>query len=418
MNVTLAQASYLPIIPAISSLISSPFFPWIMDSIGRKNAMLLVSIPYIIAWILVMFAESIYVLYLSRFAIGLADAALFTVLPTYVSEIATPSVRGSWGNTPTIMISVGLIVVNTVGGYFDIKTTAYILVWVQVLFTVTFWCMPETPYYLLMKGRNEEAEATLRKLRRKKNVEDEFKQLSSDVSRQTSESGKLSDLFTNSTNRKALCAGAFIRAAQQFSGISAFNTFTAFIFQQSGSEMSRTVSSIIFSTILLVMSIISAFFMNKLGRKWAMIISCGGSSIVLVPTAIYFYLQHYSSLDVSQFSFVPLIALLLYLVFYSIGMALVPSLIIGELFSTSIKAKGITVLNIGFCIFEAVSLKLFHILVDSIGIYSPFILFSMCCIVSCAASFYLVPETKGKTLEEIQQSLKKDKSTKKVEGIL
>lgn len=406
ITITFEESAYLVIIPAITSSLASPIFPIIMDVAGRKISNLLISIPYIIAWILIMTAKDITYLYWSKILVGVGDAAIYTATPTYISEISTPDVRGFWGNSITIAICIGQIIANAIGGYLNLRLSAFIYLWIQVAFTITFVFMPETPYYLLMKGRTAEAKISLQKLRMTEHVDSEFAELCTAVQRQSSESGKISDLITNKTNRKALLAGLFIRASQHFSGVSIFSTYTGYIFQQAGGSLSHITSAIIYNVILVVANIMGSFCMDRIGRKLAMMISSGFAILGLAPMAIYFYLKDNTEVDVSSFNWVPLGSLLVYVMFYAVGLGLVPGLITGELFSTSIKAKGTCVLTIFIGIFSALSVKIFQSLVESFGMYAAFVFFIFCCLTTCTFSHFVVPETKGLTLEEIQQSLK------------
>nr|CAI5862374.1 unnamed protein product [Callosobruchus analis] len=88
--------------------------------------------------------------------------------------------------------------------------------------------MPESPYYLLMKGKEEAARRSLEKLTRKKNVATDFEQLKSDVKRQMSETGSWRDLVCIRANRKALIAGVLMRCAQQFCAAGALTSYTRY----------------------------------------------------------------------------------------------------------------------------------------------------------------------------------------------
>lgn len=408
-DITIEEASYLTVIPPLAAILGSPVFPYLMNKIGRKKTLLLMFITQTVVWIMIMFAESIYTFYISRFINGFGDACLYTVLPTYIGEVTTPSVRGTWGNSMQVMIYVGQLLINAVGGFCSIRTTAYVFVPLPFIFLFSFMTMPETPYYLLIKDKTEEAKRSLQRLRNKEDVEQELKQITSDIERQTQESGNWKDLFTSAVNRKALFAGAFIRGAQQLSGIAAFNVYTNYLFLQAGGELSHAVSSVIFQTILVVMNVIGSCTLDKLGRKKSMIFSCASCCLILGAEAAFFYIKVNTTIDVSHLMWFPLVGLIVYVIVYSIGLGIVPTLILSELFSASIKAKAVCVINVIFCLYVSGGTKLFQYLTDSFGLHAPFMVFCVCCLVSTILSFFFVPETKGKTLEEIQQSMMKSR---------
>lgn len=408
VDITLDEASYITVLPPIAAAISGIFFSKIMNSIGRKYSLLFICVPQLLSWILIAVANSIYIFYISRILAGIGDACAFSVLPAYVAEISTPKVRGMWGNVMVLSIYTGQLLINIVGSYCSIRDTAYIFISLPVIFAIVFSFMPESPYYQIMKGKEEEARETLKKLLRQEDVEDDLKQMVFDVKRQISEPGKFKDLFVISSNRKALLVAAFIRGAQQFGGISSFAVYSQYIFEQANIGIDPNTAAIVYNLMILVTNFIFTFTLDKLGRRLAMIISCFGCTIVLAMLTIYFWLA--TVLDLSDINWFPVFGMLLYVVFYAIGLGIVPTLILGELFSASIKGHGLCVMNIIFAVYVSSSTKLFQALSSMYGMHVPFLFFAICLFFSTIISFYVVPETEGKTLEEIQQSLKGNKT--------
>lgn len=364
-------------------------------------------IPQAVSLLLTAFAGNIYVFYVARAIAGLADAALFSAMPSYIGEIATPKVRGTWGNCMTLSIYLGQAIINVIGGYASVRTTALVSLAFPVLFLCTFAFAPESPYYYMMRGRREDARKSLTTLRRTPNVEAELTQLEADVERQMSESGTWKDLFTSRSNRKALMAGIFLRWSQQLSGIACFAVYTQYIFKQAGGAMNATESAITFQSSLAVGNLVASLFLDKIGRRLAMMYSLLCSSIVTAGLTAFFYISHvHPEVDISNFQWVPLAGMMMYVVVYSFGIGIVPTLMLGELFSTSIKGKGLCALTISFSVAVSVVTKVFQVMEVNFGLYAPFALFSACSLVNTFFTYCFVPETKGKTLEEIQQNLK------------
>jgi MFS family permease len=275
--------------------------------------------------------------------------------------------------------------------------------------------MPESPYFYLMKGRTDDARTSLQKLRQKQNVEEELHKLKSDVDRQMSESGSWKDVLTLSSNRKAVYAGIFLRASQQLGGISSFAVYTQYIFLKSGGNVSASTSAIIFMGLCAVLNMCAAFTLDRFGRRKSYFVSLLLCGMVLLCEATYFFIEQFygAEVNVAIVNWIPLVGMITYVVFYSFGLGIVPTLMLGELFSASIKGKGLLLLNIVFGVLVSCTTKLFHLLDTSFGLYAPFLFFSISCFISTILAVYFVPETKGKTLEEIQQSLKASKTKDK-----
>ncbi|CAH1176310.1 unnamed protein product [Phaedon cochleariae] len=406
-DITEKQASFFTVIPSVAMMISCIFFSKLSDIIGRKPTLLLIAVPHTLSWILIAMAKSVYVFYAARLCSGIADGIFFATLPSYIGEISTPNVRGTWGNAMTSFLYFGMFLINVIGSFFSVKQTAYICLPIPIIFFSLFIFMPESPYFCMMKGRYDDARKSLKRLGLKRDIEEDFLKLKADVERQMSESGSWKDLFMVHSNRRALIAGTFLRASQQFGGISVLVIYNQFIFEKSGTNINKEVSSIIYMALCFCLNICAGYTVDKLGRRISYMWSAGLCSIVLLLEAVYLYLdQNHPELEVGVVKWMPLLGMILYIIFGSFGLGIIPTLMLGELFSASIKGKGMTVLMFVFCITVFSTNSIFYALNSKIGLYAPFLFFGLSNMVATVVAYHLVPETKGKTLEEIQQLLK------------
>lgn len=409
-HITEEEASRLSIIPPFSTVVTCLFFSKLNDRIGRKYTLMFIAVPYIVFFLLTIVATRIEIFYISRVFAGFGDSIFYISLPMYVGEITTPKVRGTWGNLQAINAYFGMFLINIIGSFVDVKTAAYYCLPLPLIFMILMLPLPESPYFHIMKDQEECAKKSLRFLRGKEDVEDEFTQLKSDVERQISETGSWKDLFKIRTNRKALCAAAFLRFSQQMSGILVFSNFAQFIFKKAGSHISSKLSSMIYSGLIFVLTVCCVYSVDKFGRKknyTYSLLSCG---VVLLLLSIFFFLDQHTGFDMKNFKWFPLVGMLTYIIFMTFGIGMIPPLMLGELFSASIKAKGLTVSCIVTGISQFLSNTLFFVLYSYLGLYASFLFFSICCFISTVFSVKLIPETKGKTLEEIQQTLRVKKN--------
>ncbi|KAF5299096.1 hypothetical protein FQR65_LT09454 [Abscondita terminalis] len=404
-NVTLEEASYFSVISAAFTIVGTPLTSILTELIGRKKVILLMSIPQGLAWVLIATTNNLTYLYISRILCGLADTVVNITVPTYIGEIATPSVRGSWGNLLIILLYFGQFLINVIGAYYDIVTTAVIFLCVPIAHFILVMFVPESPYYLLAKNKVKEAEKSLQILRWSNNVRDELNSLSNDVKRQTSESGTLKDVFMDAVNRKALIICIVLRLSQHFSGISAFCVYTQYIFSLAGSNLSASTGAIIYTGICLGMSSVYAFVADKFGRRYMLIVSSIGCTFALLVESVYFYIRFETQIDLSNVNWIPLAGMVLYVIASTCGIGLLPHLITGELFSANVKSKAVGVVNINVSLGMIIAPKLFQVLSEYVGPYLPFLVFAVCTFLTLIFCFLYVPETKGKTLEEIQQIL-------------
>ncbi|KAK5638784.1 hypothetical protein RI129_013079 [Pyrocoelia pectoralis] len=257
-----------------------------------------------------------------------------------------------------------------------------------------------------MKDKKYEAKVALEELRWKTDVLDEFSDLSKDVRRQISESGNFKDLFLNPTNRRAITFIIAICTCQEYSGMSAFIVYVQYIFQLAGAKsLSAGLSSIIFFSVLFVFSAFASLFVGKYERRTMLTFSSFGCTISLLIATIFFYIQKETSIDVTQLNWVPLFGMVSYIIFLTTGLSLLPFLMIGELFSASIKNHAVFVASSYQALTMIIVPKLLQLLLAHFSLYVPFLFFTIASLASTVFCYFCVPETKGKTLEEIQHLL-------------
>ncbi|CAH1104161.1 unnamed protein product [Psylliodes chrysocephalus] len=409
-NISEEQASYFNTFHAVGFLIGCPIFGVLCDKIGRKKTYYSTAILHILGLLFAAFAKDIYLFYLSRICAGLANACFFAVFPTYVGEIANPTVRGSWGNAVASSMYLGELAINVIGSYVNVPTASYICLPLPMIFLVLFYAIPESPYYLIMKGREAEAKKSLIYFTRKENVEKDYIKLKEDVDRQLSESGSWVDLFKIKSNRRAVLAGTFLRFTQQTSGLGIFCFFTQSVFQKAGTNIGHQLASVIFMAVNMVLNIIVLLFIvHRFSRKKLYIASLASSGIVLYLLGTFFYADSHLNVDLSAVRWMPITGMISYLVCASYGLCVIPSLMMSELFSASIKGKAMAFLLIFMSLGNILINTSFYYLIEYLGFHSPFYLYAVANTIATVMSFYIIPETKGKTLEEIQQMLKQKK---------
>lgn len=406
IKITFEEASYFAVIPPVTMSILSVFMAVVVDVIGRRRTIIMMPFFQLLSWIMIYLANSIGMLYAARLVAGIADSMNFITIPTFMAEVSEPKVRGSWGNGLAISLYLGGLLANTIGSYLTIKTAALVFALVPITQMCLVLLVPESPYFLLMKNDVDAARESLQILRWKDDVEEELSRLTKDVERQTSERGTFLDLFTNPINRKGVFIALGARAAQQMSGFSAFTIYTQYLFSQAGSNISSVTSSIILNALLVVCITIAIFFVDKVSRRDLLVISCIGSAIVLSLETCYFYMSDNTSIDTTNFRWLPLVGMLAYIIVFSFGLGTIPTLMLGELFSASIKSKAMCFLIITFSMLVIIVSKVFQFCTYNFGIYVPFLLFTLCCWISAVLCYFFIPDTRGKTLEEIQQLLR------------
>ncbi|XP_044269468.1 facilitated trehalose transporter Tret1-like [Tribolium madens] len=399
------EGSWLTIMPLVGAILGALITGLVIDILGRKRLILLSSIPFFISWITIGFAETSILLHVARFLAGLTDGLSFTAVPMFLGEIAEPSIRGLLSSMCPVSIVIGLLLINILGSYLSISTAAFVSSIIPVILLVTFIWIPESPYFLLMRGRYDDARVSLQKFRGSTDVETELERLAKAVKEQNESTGKISDLVTCPSNRKAVFIALGLRSVQQLTGITAITFYCQRVFKES-TFMAPEIATIIYFTVQLVMSAISCLMVDISGRRPLLIISLSGTAVTLLINGTYLYIKNCTKIDTKDFDFVLLAALLCFIVIFSLGLQTIPLLIMSEMFPTNVKAFALCLADIYFSVIASVISKFFDGTKTAFGMHVPFYTFTVCCVFGLVFIILCVPETKGRTLEDIQRFLK------------
>nr|CAI5852447.1 unnamed protein product [Callosobruchus analis] len=135
---------------------------------------LLTAVPLLAGWLMIALATNVRVLYAARFIAGLSNGLCFSTVPMYLGEVSEPDIRGMLSSLGTVCISLGILLINIIGNYLPIDTTAYISSTFPIVLLLTFIWVPESPTYLLQKNQIGAAKKNLILLRGQEEGEKEL----------------------------------------------------------------------------------------------------------------------------------------------------------------------------------------------------------------------------------------------------
>jgi len=188
---------------------------------GRKLTIRIIGPMNMAAWIAILVWPSrLDVLYSARLFAGLAKGMTFCSVPMYVGEIAEVKLRGTVLSLFPIMLSLGMIGIQTIGQMFNYQQLNMLGLLFSTVFTLLFFAMPESPYYLMQQDQRDQAEKSLKRIRAKDDVADEIALIEETVTKQMQAKTTYRELFLNSANRRALIITAGASLFQRLSGIS------------------------------------------------------------------------------------------------------------------------------------------------------------------------------------------------------
>ncbi|XP_049823769.1 facilitated trehalose transporter Tret1 isoform X1 [Aethina tumida] len=415
IKTTLHECEWLEQIPNFGAIFGLPLTIYLVDKIGRKKSLLFASFGSLLCWILIALADRMEYLYIARFFCGMNGDMAFVSGPMYIAEVADQKIRGFLSSLIYLMMLFGIITIYSVTPYVPFVVPSIIAGVLLITELVLFPFMPESPYYLLYIGKREEAKRSLEKLRPNSNVEYELDEIEAAIKRQKGEKGRPQDLVLVKSNRKALIILAFLNGAQNFGSICVMIMNMHLILEEAGSiYIENSLAAIIFAVIMLSAATVSSFFMDKYGRRVLLTTSAILTGLCLLVLAIYFTLKN-SGVEVLFVSWIPIVSVMAYACVFKLGLGMVPIVLTAELFPAKMKAMGMTLADAMYVIFSMISIYLYQWLSQSYGIHVPFYLFSASCFFTAMFTVLFIPETKGKTLEEIQFILKGEIHPKDIE---
>ncbi|XP_034479517.1 facilitated trehalose transporter Tret1-like [Drosophila innubila] len=363
---------------------------------GRKMVMLVMVIPYLLGWACIIWAANVFMLYVGRFVVGASGASFCVTVPMYTTEIAEIQIRGVIGCFYQLWIVHGILYSYGVGAAFPpiiVNTLCGIL---PILFFAFFFWMPESPVYLAQKGRDEQAEKSMRWLRGDDaDISADMKAILEDANK---EKQKLMEGMSRMGSMWGLCISITLMFFQQFTGINAIIFYSTSIFTKAGTGISPEWCTVILGIVQVFATIMAIMMVDKSGRRVLLLIS----AILMCLTTLMMGLDFHYLKD-ANVGWLPVFSTCLFMVGFSMGFGPVPWLVIGEMFAEDMKPLLGSIVGVCNWLFAFCITKCFPICLDIFGGAATFWLFAIISFLACVFIILLVPETKGKTLNEIQE---------------
>ncbi|XP_072752944.1 facilitated trehalose transporter Tret1 isoform X2 [Anoplolepis gracilipes] len=406
-EVTTQMSMWIGSIMPLSALFGGIAGGPLIEYIGRRNTILATAFPFIGAWVLISMAENVPMVLVGRALCGFGVGVASLALPVYLGETIQADVRGTLGLMPTAFGNTGILLCFTAGMYLDWRNLALLGASLPIPFLILMFTIPETPRWHISKGKSKMARKSLQWLRGKTaDITEELSMIEKihqeylEIERNSSQS-TFSELMKRN-NLKPLLISLGLMLFQQMSGINAVIFYTVQIFKDAGSTIDENLSTIIIGIVNFIATFVAAAVIDRLGRKMLMYISAVSMAVTLFALGGFFYAKSLD-MDVDAFGWLPLVSLIVYVIGFSLGFGPIPWLMMGEILPAKIRGSAASIAT-GFnwtCTF--IVTKTFQDVIQLIGAHGTFWLFGA--IVTAGLVFVIVsvPETSGRSLEEIEK---------------
>ncbi len=382
----------------------------VADYLGKKKGLALCALCFALSSVGMLFAADLHQFVLWRLIGGLGIGAASVIAPNYIAEIAPTRVRGRCVTLYQLGIVVGILaavfvnmLIQRMGDEAWNTSTGWRWMFLAgvvpaLLFGLMILPAVESPRWLMKMGRRAQAIGVLTKINGTEIAQREAAEIENSLA---TEEGHISELFT--TFRRPLLLGIMLAGLQQISGITPLFSFLPEIFRAAGTATSDAFfQSVLVSLVNLLFTLFALWLVDRAGRKTLIL---AGTSLQFVSFALvgWFYHIHGSGLLV-------LIFVMSFVAGHAFGNGVACWVIISEIYPTKVRGRGMSIAVTALWLVGYLGNQMFPIMQKHLGSDGTFWLFSAGALLTVILVGWLVPETKGKSLEEITKFWMQEKS--------
>jgi SP family arabinose:H+ symporter-like MFS transporter len=369
------------------------------DRIGRKRFLLVSAGLFFVSAVGCALPRDFVQFLVFRFIAGLAIGSASIVSPLYISEIAPARIRGALVSVNQMAIVTGIL-------------CAYFVNWIligagpsnwrwmfataalpSVLFFGLVLGVPESPRWLVKQGKDGQALGVLARISSLDVASSEVRSIKETLAL---EHGSFGELFKPGF-RTALLIGIVLAVFQQITGINAVIYYSPRFFESAGLARGTAIlQSTVVGLVNMLFTIIAIVLVDRVGRRPLLLIACGGMGVSFILLGAAFKFQLFSGAWVLLFT-------LLYIAFFAMAMGPIVWVVIAEIFPTRIRGRAMAVATVALWLADfAVSLT-FPVIADRLHESFAFWLYAGMCVLDFFFMLFILPETKGRTLEDIER---------------
>jgi SP family xylose:H+ symportor-like MFS transporter len=373
----------------------------IAEKYGRRPGLMVAALIFAISSLGIALSQGLMYFVIMRFAAGIGVGMASMLCPMYIAEISPAAVRGRNVAINQLTVVLGILITNLCN-YFLADTGVDAWRWMfglgvipSVIFLVGVLWLPESPRWLMKAGRHDKAKQVLSKIGAPAFVDTTLKAIEKSLTGNTKLSYKA--VFEKSV-RPAVLVGITLAVFQQFCGINVVFNYTSTIFASVGSSLNQQLfETVSIGIVNLLFTLLAMWQVDKLGRRPLMLIGSLGLSVLYI--ALAFSLQSHVAAGIIS------ILVLLAISVYATSIAPITWVLISEIFPNKIRSEASTVAVVSLWGAYFILVFTFPILAKVLGTYGPFYLYAVICFCGFLFIKTKVKETKGQTLEELEDNL-------------
>jgi MFS transporter, SP family, xylose:H+ symportor len=402
----------------IGALLGSILSGALSDRCGRKRLLIASASLFVVSSLLTGMASFFSAFVTWRMAGGVAIGMASNVSPTYIAEISPAAWRGRLVSLNQLTIVVGILMAQITNwiiaepvpaeatveqiriswnGQFGWRWMFIAVAVPSLIFLISSLAVPESPRWLLKTGGRSRSRAVLAKIGGQQYADSALVEIEAAMASEAQQNFQRSELFSARLLR-ILAIGIFLAVLQQWSGINIIFNYAEEIYRNAGYGISEVLFNILFTgAVNLVFTFVALAFVDRVGRRPLMLFGCAGISLSHLLIG-FVYRAHRGGFPV-------LLLTLCAIACYSTSLAPVTWVLISEIFPNRIRGAAVSIAVSALWIASFLLTFTFPAILGTIGTAGAFWLYSGICFIGFAFIWWRVPETKGLTLEQIEQQL-------------
>ncbi|WP_131778853.1 sugar porter family MFS transporter [Legionella bozemanae] len=375
---------------------------------GRRTLLSFAGILFFFGALGAGFADSIAVLVISRLVLGLAIGMASVMAPLYLAETATYKTRGAVVAIYQLAMTVGIVCAYSVN-YLFLENNDWRAMFASsaipaLVLSIGILLMPESPRWLCSVGRRDAASKALKKLRKSHSIQHELTDIEMTLANEPKKGSWL--LLFKSPLLPVLMLGTMLFCLQQLSGINVIIYFAPEIFKNLGmnSITGQILATIGIGVVNLLVTVIAILSVDKVGRRNLLLYGFSGMLFSLLALCVF------SLYQVVWLPFLSVACLILYIFSFAVSVGPIPHIAMAEIFPLHVRGAGMGFSAMSNWTFNTVVIFSFPLLEKMMGIEYTFALYAVICLLGLMYTYFYMPETKGISLEQIENYIMSGKS--------
>lgn len=377
---------------------------FIGDRFGRRRSIIWSTWLFIVGTVVVTIAGDMTAFTVGRLLIGAAIGVASFMVPLYISEVAPAEARGAMVSLNQLAVTLGILVSYGVNFMFAANGNWRAMFFVGVIPGLALWLgmlvMPESPRWLVSAKQRNAASGVLARIRGTKNVGQEIDEIETAIRQESG--GRVRDLFAPNL-KLPLVIGIGLAILQQVTGVNTVVYYAPTIFKGAGldSNVAAIAATVGLGVVNVIMTIVAIYLLDRIGRRPLLLWSAAGMSVALAVLGLGFAIGRGPD-EGGVLGLVTGVSLMVFIGFFAVGLGPVFWLLIAEIYPIKLRAVAMSVATVANWGANFIVAATFLTLASAIGGAGIFWLYAFMGIVTWFFVWRLVPETKGKTLEEVE----------------